>query len=267
MTVTRSFIARTQDKKKVRVIITTSLTMKSKNDKDKPSAMKTVLMMLCMLMATVTSYPQISITQTDPALIGAIVENKEAINSSIRKHNNLQSAILATDEFINMTLDSIHRYERIVYDYLSEAQSAVQGAMDIKYCAELTVSIMENTESLMKAVANHPEGAVVTAVTESPFLKGVTTEAIGLGAQVADLVTGGGSKNLLNSYERTKILSDIRWRLFSLNNRIWQITRWVEWKRLAYMVPWTLGNDYYTIIGAENKFNETVRGIKNLFGD
>ena len=74
---------------------------------------------------------------TEAALVAAITANSIALGDEISRTNNLQSATLGQNTIIAGLLDNILDYEKKMYNYLSEAQSAVTSAYTIVRCINL----------------------------------------------------------------------------------------------------------------------------------
>jgi|GEM_PF-6763917 len=230
--------------------------------KETSRTLKSLAAMLMLMMVTLPIHAQL--IDTDPALAAAIVAQTSTVKSELNKQNETQLAILGIDTGINLTLDSIYSYEKRVYDYLSKAQTVVKGATDIARCLDLSMEILNGLEDLAKAAKDHPQGVLVSAMASKMYSK-LMTESVELAGYVTTVVTGEGSGNLLNTFERIRILSDIKHKLMDMVNDINWLRCEISWMRISDIPLLLFPDEYYQLVGIESILRQSKRDIDSLF--
>lgn len=229
---------------------------------DTSRALKSLVAMLMLMMVTLPIHAQL--IDTDPALAAAIAAQTSTVKSELDKQNETQLAILGIDTGISLTLDSIHHYEQIVYDYLSKAQTVVEGATDIARCLELSTEVLAGLGDLTKEARDHPQGVLVSALASKVYSR-LMTDAVELAGYVQTVVTGKGSGNLLNTFERIRILSDIKYTLMGMVRDINSLTCEIGWMRISDIPRLLFPSEYYQMIGIEDILKDSKKDIDSLF--
>ena len=245
---------------------TVSVTIEYDRERQKGGIGKAVTAMLMLLLVNVMGYAQLLSVEVDPYLAAAIEGQTSMVKNQLDSQNQKQLSILGIDTGIALTLDSIHSYERRVYDYLSKAQTVVKGAVDVTRCIDLSTRILTELGELVKMAKNHPQGVIVSAMVSKKY-SDLVADASSLASTVTTVVTGEGSGNLLNSFERIRMLTDIRRRLSQMLDDLFWLRCEISWMRLSDIPRLLFPEDYYTLVGMEGILRESKREIDGIFGN
>lgn len=176
----------------------------------------------------------------DPITSGLIGSQTSMLEDIYKKRIERQEALLVQEGLIHQTLSGIHELQCKTIDYLSNAQKAVKTLRQLSEIASLaTNDIPDNTVTLLREIADHPQKAVLAGITSS-VMQQIITEAADLTPLIASLVTSEAVKknddgsidtnanvNLLNGKERFEVANTILKRLRVLNVHLmtmrWQI--------------------------------------------
>ena len=172
---------------------------------------------------------------SEAVLVGAIVSNQVSISNEISRTNSLQNATLGQNTLISGYLDNILDYEKKMYNYLSEAQSAVTSAYTIVKCADMCSDIIAELGRCGQEVVDHPEGLLVSSMLTSQY-SDIVQEASALVAYISPVVKGSGDNNLLNSAERLRILNSVSARLSNLYGAVCRLRQNIMRMRWAHLV-------------------------------
>lgn len=171
----------------------------------------------------------------DLVTTAAITANAVAISAEVDKTTEVQEQTMAQNATITSLLNSIRSYEKKTYNYLSKAHGAVQGAYDVARCFTLGEQIINNLSECTKEAADHPRGAIVSALISEEYSR-IIQESTALVGYITSIVTASGDNNLLNSYERMAVLHNIKRRLYGLASSTSQL-RWdiacMRWSHLG----------------------------------
>lgn len=174
----------------------------------------------------------------DPLTMTAITLQTNTLEGAYNKRIQSQALLLVEEEVIHRTLDGIHNIQKKTIDYLSQAQGAIQKLSQLKEIAQLAINdIPTEVLALLKEAKQHPDKAIISAVTNS-LVADVVQEASELTPLIASLVTGetaskrsdgsidtSGPNNLLNGAERFKVANDVLYRLRNLDSTIRSLRR------------------------------------------
>lgn len=194
-------------------------------------SMKWALLAMLMIGCTFRCHAQYG----EAALVGAIVANQTAISKEISRTNDLQSATLGQNTIMAGYLNNILDYEKKMYNYLSEAQSAVTSAYTIIRCINLGSDIVSELGRCSREVVDHPEGLIVSTMLTSQY-SDIMQEASALVAYISPVVKGSGDNNLLNSAERLRILNSVSARLYNLYAAVCRLRQNIMRMRWAHLV-------------------------------
>lgn len=199
----------------------------------------------------------------DAALVGAITANTVTLNSQLKATNTLQAATLAENIAIQGFLSDIYDYEKVMYDYMSKAQDAVTSVYGIVRCAQLGEDIVSTLNDCRREAQDHPQGLLVSLMVNDVWTD-TLSESAALVAYVTTIVKSGGSKNLLNSAERIRVLNTVNNRLSNLSaslHRLKRQIRLMDWADLARdLAP----REFYKALDTKASYDATVRDIQRL---
>lgn len=228
------------------------------------SYVRTLIVVLALLAAPAYVKAQVIEIETDPLLIAAVEAQTNAIKSELNKQNETTLAIMGIDTGIKLDLSMIHDYTQKMYDYLSTVQTVVANASDIASSLNLSMKILNKLGTLAETAVDHPEGAVVTAMTSQmyPNLLLNTTSLVGY---ISSLVKTGGSGNLLNSYERTEILARVKSTLWDINRQLNHLIGEIKFMKIRHLFnSRLLGDSYYNIAGSKAAYERAKRDIEEM---
>lgn len=206
--------------------------------------------------------PSLNAQTTDPTLAAAVGAQIWTLDSIYSKRHSTQEKIFAAQGLIVGALGEIHKVEKTVLDYMSNASSAMNDLYQLKRCAELVTDYIPNQIIKMsKAVPSDLEGTAVTALTTKTATD-VSTEMVSLYGLIGRLVTSSysvGDKkdsntiNLLSAAERFYIVNEVTYKLEKIYRKLWVITWQIEnlgwedaWRNLD-PAGWSYANNGKTI--------------------
>lgn len=199
----------------------------------------------------------------DMIVAGAVATEAGILKASTEKTNGLQAMIMGTQTVIAGQLETLKGVEDKMMKYLSKTQGVINNLYDIKRSLDLGSSILKNLNACKDAAANHPDRAVISTLM-SRRTTDIILESTALASSIGSLVTKSGKDNLLNSAERTRILSDVTGRLSTINRQLrslkYQIImfRWTDVVHRFYPVT------YADIIGSEYILNKAKRNVDQV---
>ena len=203
----------------------------------------------------------------EAALVSAIVSNQIAISNEISRTNELQNATLGQNTIMTGYLNSILDYEKKMYKYLSEAQSAVTSAYTIVRCINMGSDIISELGKCSREVVDHPEGLIVSSMLTSQY-SDIMQEASALVAYISPVVKGSGDNNLLNSAERLRILNSVSSRLYNLHAAVCRLRQNImrmRWSHLVLTISPELYRDFFdnknAYDQAEARINAAIRRV------
>lgn len=197
---------------------------------------------------------------TEAALVAAITANSIALGDEISRTNNLQSATLGQNTIIAGLLDNILDYEKKMYNYLSEAQSAVTSAYTIVRCINLGGDIVSELAACSREAVDHPQGLLVSSMLTSQY-SDIVQEASALVAYIAPVVKASGDNNLLNSAERLRILNSVSSRLYNLYAAVCRMKQNIMRMRWAHLVRTVSPELYRDFMDTGSAYDKSVTRI------
>ena len=212
---------------------------------------------IALLMAVTTAKAQF---KTDPVVGAAVTTEAATLSKAVNATNSQQKGIIAAQTAITLQLEKLREYEDKTFRYLSKTQSVINNLHDIKRSYELGKSIIQNLNDCKREAVNHPQGAIVATMI-SKRTNTIITESTALAASITGLVTKSGNDNLLNSAERTRILSDVTGRLSTINRSLRSLKYQIIMSRWADLLRSTNPMAYAELINSEYFVKETKRNI------
>ncbi len=212
---------------------------------------------IALLMAVTTAKAQF---KTDPVVGAAVTTEAATLSKAVNATNSQQKGIIAAQTAITLQLEKLREYEDKTFRYLSKTQSVINNLHDIKRSYELGKSIIQNLNDCKREAVNHPQGAIVATMI-SKRTNTIITESTALAASITGLVTKSGNDNLLNSAERTRILSDVTGRLSTINRSLRSLKYQIIMYRWADLLRSTNPMAYAELINSEYFVKETKRNI------
>lgn len=212
---------------------------------------------IALLMAVTTAKAQF---KTDPIVGAAVTAEATTLSKAVNATNSQQKGIIAAQAAITLQLEKLREYEDKTFRYLSKTQSVINNLHDIKRSYELGKSIIQNLNDCKREAVNHPQGAIVATMI-SKRTNTIITESTALTASITGLVTKSGNDNLLNSAERTRILSDVTGRLSTINRSLRSLKYQIIMYRWADLLRSTNPMAYAELINSEYFVKETKRNI------
>lgn len=212
---------------------------------------------IALLMAVTTAKAQF---KTDPIVGAAVTAEATTLSKAVNATNSQQKGIIAAQAAITLQLEKLREYEDKTFRYLSKTQSVINNLHDIKRSYELGKSIIQNLNDCKREAVNHPQGAIVATMI-SKRTNTIITESTALAASITGLVTKSGNDNLLNSAERTRILSDVTGRLSTINRSLRSLKYQIIMYRWADLLRSTNPMAYAELINSEYFVKETKRNI------
>lgn len=212
---------------------------------------------IALLMAVTTAKAQF---KTDPVVGAAVTTEAATLSKAVNATNSQQKGIIAAQTAITLQLEKLREYEDKTFRYLSKTQSVINNLHDIKRSYELGKSIIQNLNDCKREAVNHPQGAILATMI-SKRTNTIITESTALAASITGLVTKSGNDNLLNSAERTRILSDVTGRLSTINRSLRSLKYQIIMYRWADLLRSTNPMAYAELINSEYFVKETKRNI------
>lgn len=160
----------------------------------------------------------------DPLVSAAVTTNTVTLDKILSSVNTKQLAIAAENALILAQVDSIRKYENIMYGYLKKAHNIFGDLQQIAECVELGSNIVTETGKCISEAAKNPANTFLSSVA-SEMRRKIITESISLTNTITTLIKGSGDKNLINSAERLQILYNIHYQLTALYQDIKDL-RW-----------------------------------------
>lgn len=209
--------------------------------------------------------PDICVGQvkTDPLVRAAVENEKSALTTQLSKQNSSNLTIAGLNTGIALQLDSIHKYEKMMYEYLSQASSVISNAYDVYRCGDLVLDIKNALADCSKEAVNHPQGAIVSVIVSKQYTR-VYEESISLYGYIASLVKAGNGKVLLNSVERTQILVQVKNRLSQILRTLTALKYQIRLYRWIDVARELAPSEYYRFLGMESVVSRIKRDIDRM---
>jgi hypothetical protein len=200
--------------------------------------------------------PDICVGQvkTDPLVLAAVENERSALTTQLSKQNSSNLTIAGLNTGIALQLDSIHKYEKMMYEYLSQASSVISNAYDVYRCGDLVLDIKNALADCSKEAVNHPQGAIVSVIVSKQYTR-VYEESISLYGYIA---------SLLNSVERTQILVQVKNRLSQILRTLTALKYQIRLYRWIDVARELAPSEYYRFLGMESVVSRIKRDIDRM---
>lgn len=100
----------------------------------------------------------------DPVLSGTVAAGDAAKKKSLDGIKDKQNKIAALQTTIAANTAQIRKYEKDMYNYLSNVSAAIKNAYEIKEAASLTAEIVKCCGACLEAAKKNPQGIAVVAL-------------------------------------------------------------------------------------------------------
>lgn len=200
---------------------------------------------------------------TDPLVAAAVTLENSMLNGQLDKQKKQQLTIIGLNTGIYIQLDSIHKYEKIMYEYLSEAQGVIRNAYEIYRCGELSRNIYDNLKGCTEELVGHPQQAIISSLVSKQY-GNVIKEATALTGYISGLVLKNGEQNLLTSGERQKVLWQITGRLSTINRQLWSLRLQIKYLKWSYVPREIVPQEYWTVKKSEIILSQIKQDIDRI---
>ena len=148
----------------------------------------------------------------DPAHVAAIAAaselDKEAYED-IRENEDQTNQLLIVTNLVNEQIKAI---EDTTLNYMKRVQSVLRQVYTLETIVQKTVRIGDNIVEMAELAYGDPELSFVALQMSNIF----SDELRSLTSYISDIALGEGSSNLLNNYERLKIINHVDTKLNKL---------------------------------------------------
>ncbi len=197
--------------------------------------MITFLALLIMLMNRAPAQELV----VDPTTSAAIMVNADIINNQLNTTNNNLSLISRGQMAVTGQLTIANTLQNDIYTGLSQVASVVVNLYTIKDIAECGSDIVSDAETALTYAQSDP----VLLLFAEQGARDFETRAVALAADVSAYVLQGGSKNLMDSGERGKLLNHIASELHILRGIAYGMGRAMYWAKMngifRSLNPWS----------------------------
>ncbi|RZM09228.1 MAG: hypothetical protein EOO88_49105 [Pedobacter sp.] len=171
--------------------------------------MKQILFCLLLAMCGLQGLAQIYF---DPATAGAMALHSGVIDRQLDKTNDHLTLIQRGQLAVTGQLTMINEVQRSLYRGLSEVSGVMKSLLAVKDIAEISGDIFSDVNKSISIAVDNPAFLLFAQAGANEF----RTRAISLSAEVSAFVLKGGSDNLMDSGERSKLLNRIATQLMIL---------------------------------------------------
>lgn len=198
--------------------------------------MKLILLTIASLLLSASLYAQELVV--DPVTSGAMLANSAVINNQLNNTNNKLTAIQTAQLAVTGQLTIVNNLQNKIYKGLSEVASVINNLYSIKDIAETGSDIVSDVEKSVQTARSNPVLLLFAQQGAQDFEK----RAVALATDVSAYVMKGGSDNLMDSSERSKLLNHIVAEMHVLRGLAYGMQRAMYWAQLrgiwASFNPW-----------------------------
>ena len=186
------------------------------------TGMKTLKGMILAAMLPLLSAPKagaVSLVASNPLEYVALAEGYELLNSAIQEEMSFQTKTALLQNTIAAEFTQIKKWEGKYNSYLKTASGY---ASSLKACTSLYndgVRMIMNLAQIKSAITHNPQGIVASMSMNNLYIETVT-ELVSIYNLLQDAVATGGTGNMLDGAERSKILWMLSDRLGSFNRKL-----------------------------------------------
>jgi hypothetical protein len=164
----------------------------------------------------------------DPAVSGAIAINAGVINGQLNNTNNKLDLIQRGQLAVSGQLVIVNNLQNKIYQGLSQVASVVNNLTTVKEIAQCGVDIIGDVEESVRLAKTDP----VLLLFAERGARDFQTRATTLAAEVSAFVLQGGTKNLMDSGERGKLLNHIADEMRILRGIAYGMSRAMYWAKI-----------------------------------
>ncbi|WDF55882.1 hypothetical protein [Mucilaginibacter sp. KACC 22063] len=198
--------------------------------------MKTFLILIAGLLLSAALQAQELVV--DPVTSGAMLANSAVINSQLNTTNNKLTAIQTAQLAVTGQLTIVNNLQNKIYTGLSEVASVINNLYSVKDIAETGSDIVTDVQKAVQTARGNPVLLLFAQQGAQDFEK----RAVALATDVSAFVLKGGSDNLMDSSERSKLLNHIVTEMHVLRGLAYGMQRAMYWAQLrsiwASLNPW-----------------------------
>jgi hypothetical protein len=163
----------------------------------------------------------------DPQHFLAVMENGAARNSAEISHNQYLSKINTNLDNININMSSVVLAQTIIYNALSDVNSALKNGMAVKNMAVLTSDMISYLNQCLELAKAQPYLLLFATGIENQM----QVRAIALVSQVSDFVLKEGGNVLADYNARDQLLAKVTQQLEILNALAYGAWRAMYWAK------------------------------------
>lgn len=195
----------------------------------------------------------------DPTTSAAILVNSSVINGQLNTTNNNLSLIQKGQLAVTGQLTIVNKLQNDIYTGLSQVASVINNLETIKEIGTCGTDIVSDVEQAMTYAKNDP----VLLLFAEQGAREFETRAVTLATDVSAFVLQAGSKNLMDSGERGKLLNHIEREMEILRGIAYGMQRAMYWAKMEGL--WRALNPWATWQNEDVRIaNETINNAKLL---
>ncbi|PAW95755.1 hypothetical protein CKK33_18810 [Mucilaginibacter sp. MD40] len=164
----------------------------------------------------------------DPLVSGAIAINAGVINGQLNTTNNKLDLIQKGQLAVTGQLVIVNNLQNKIYQGLSQVASVINNLNTVKEIAQCGVDIIGDVEESVRLAKSNPALLLFAERGARDFQTRATT----LAAEVSAFVLQGGTKNLMDSGERGKLLNHIADEMRILRGIAYGMSRAMYWAKI-----------------------------------
>ena len=190
--------------------------------------MKIILIILIAILSMLFKITHAQEVVVDPTTSAAIAVNAGVINSQLNKTNNNLSLIQKGQLAVTGQLVIVNTIQANIYKGLTQVASIISNLTTIKEIADCGKDIVSDVESSIKLAQSDP----VLLLFAEQGAREFESKAVTLATDVGAFVLLGGSKNLMDSGERGKLLNHIAAEFRILRGIAYGMDRAMYWAQM-----------------------------------
>lgn len=141
----------------------------------------------------------------DPAHVASITAAAEIDREAYEDIKENQRGTIGLLEITDILNAQIKAIEDTTLHYMKEVQSVLRQVYTLEMIVQKTVRIGDNIVEMGQLVVNDPSLSLIVIQMAESFEKELTS----LGYYISDIVLRGGTNNLMNNFERLKIVTHV----------------------------------------------------------
>lgn len=141
----------------------------------------------------------------DPTHVATIAANAEIDREAYEDIKENQRGTIGLLEISDILNAQIKAIEDTTLHYMKEVQSVLSQVYTLEIIGQKAYRIGQNIVEMGQMVVNDPELSLIVLQMSGSFEQELTS----LGYYISDIVLRGGTDNLLNNFERLKIITHV----------------------------------------------------------